>query len=445
MTHGPLHYHPPAALPQARLERWLSPIRRFMRVESAGGIVLLACTAVALVLANSPAAEWFDQVLHMNVELVIGTFRLGGELGHFVINDGLMAVFFFVVGLEIKRELVAGELNELRKALLPVFAAAGGMLIPALIFAALQWGQEGQRGWAVPMATDIAFVVGVLALFGPRVPFSLKILVLSLAIVDDLGAVLIIAFGYTEKLSWVWLLPAAAGLVLTYLLNRLGVRRVGVYFVVGFGVWLAVYKSGVHPTVAGVLLGLMTPSVAWVGDRSFFGAIGELWDRLRGCRPGDEERLANLDLMRFTARESVPPLDRLMLALHPWVAFFIMPVFALANAGVVFGVGDLLEPVALAVAAGLVIGKPIGVLLFCWASMKLGLTKMPEGVTWPLMIGAACLAGIGFTMALFLNHLSFSEVAALEAAGKMGTLVGSLISALIGATVLVVAIRKRTA
>ncbi len=304
-------------LPTRPVERWLTPVRRFLHIESASGVVLLACTFLALVLANSPLAGWFASIWKTKVELNLGDFRLAGDLGHLVINDGLMAIFFFVIGLEIKREIVAGELRELRKALLPVFAAIGGMVVPAGVYLALQGGQSGQRGWATPMATDIAFVVGFLALFGKRVPFSLKILLLTLAIVDDLGAVLVIAFVYTGALAWNWLAVAAAGMALTYGLNRAGVRSVGVYVLVGAVIWLAVYKSGVHPTVAGVLLGLLTPASAWVGNKTFLAVVGGVWERLRGYDPKDEERYADLDQLQFAAREAVSPLHRLETAPAP--------------------------------------------------------------------------------------------------------------------------------
>jgi len=424
-------------LPSRPVERWLTPIRRFLHIESASGVVLLACTVLALVLANSPLAGWFASIWKTKVEINLGEFRLAGDLGHLVINDGLMVIFFFVIGLEIKREIVAGELQEFRKALLPVFAAAGGMVAPAAIYLALQWGQPGQRGWAIPMATDIAFVVGFLALFGKRVPFSLKILLLTLAIVDDLGAVLVIAFVFTGSLAWGWLGVAAAGMALTYALNRAGVRAVGVYLLVGVVIWLAVYKSGIHPTVAGVMLGLLTPATAWVSHKTFFNVVGGLWDRLRGYE-ADEDRYADLDQLRFAAREAVSPLHRLETALHPWVAFVIMPVFALANAGVPLEVSGIRDPVALAVAAGLAVGKPVGIVLFCWLAVRLGLTKLPDGVGWPLLVGGACLAGVGFTMALFINGLAFpvNEFPDRAAAGKIGTLLGSLISAVIGAGVI---------
>jgi NhaA family Na+:H+ antiporter len=432
----------PAGFPVARVERWLAPVARFLRVESAGGIVLLTCTALALVLANSPLAESFAALWKTKVQLTIGTFTLTDTLGHLVINDGLMVIFFFVVGLEIKREFLSGELRDPRNALLPVFGAAGGMIVPAVLYLALQWGQSGQGGWAIPMATDIAFVVGVLALFGPRTPLGLKVLLLSLAIVDDLGSVLVIACVFTDQIVGAWLAAAVGGLVLTHVLNRVGVRRVGIYVVVGVLIWLAVLESGVHPTVAGVLLGFLTPARPWLGRKTFTYVAGELWNRLRGDDSQGDARHVDLEQLEFTAREATGPLHRLETALHPWVAFVIMPLFALANAGVALEGDGLRNPVALAVATGLVIGKPVGIVLFCLASVRLGFARLPDGLSWPLLIGGACLAGIGFTMSLFLNGLVFSEFPAEEVAGKIGTLVGSLISAGLGSIILVLALRR---
>ncbi len=435
----------PSGLPIAPVEQWTAPIRRFLHVESASGIVLLACTVVALALANSPLAAAFASFWHTKVEFALGSFVLKGDLGHLVINDGLMALFFFVVGLEIKRELVTGELRDRRKALLPVLAAVGGMVVPAGVYLLLQWGETGQRGFAIPMATDIAFVVGFLALFGPRVPFGLKIFLLSLAIVDDLGAVVVIALGYSGALATGWLALAAAGLALIVGLNRIGVRSVGVYVCVGAFIWLATLQSGVHPTVAGVFLGLLTPASAWVSGAAVGSTVGLLSDRVRsrGAAVADRAAQEELEQLEFAAREATSPLVRLERALHPWVAFGIMPVFALANAGVALEASALREPVALAVAAGLVVGKPIGILLFSWLSVRLGATRLPDGVNWPMMVGGGCLAGIGFTMALFINGLAFpvAEFPSKEAAGKFGIMVGSLVSVVLGATILAVAFR----
>jgi NhaA family Na+:H+ antiporter len=430
------------ALPVAPIDRLLEPVTRFLHVEAASGIVLLACTAAALALANSPAAAWFAGLWKAPVSLSIGGFTLAGDIGHLVVNDGLMTVFFFVIGLELKREMVYGELRDPRKALLPVFAALGGVVVPALIYLALQWGQPGARGWAIPMATDIAFVVGFLALFGRRVPFGLKIFLLTLAIVDDLVAVLIIALVFTEALAWSWLGVAAALFGAVYALQRAGVRAVAVYVAVGVVIWLAFYKSGVHPTVAGVLLGLLTPAEAWLGRETFTDVLKAAWQRAEATNP--HEARTEVGRARFAAREALSPLQRLEDGLHPWVAYVVMPVFALANAAVVLSLSSLGEPAAIAVASGLVVGKPTGILLMCGLAVWTGVTRLPDNVTWGMLAGGACLAGIGFTMALFINALSFpaADFPVLEAAGKIGTLTGSLLSALAGAVVLTLALRR---
>lgn len=435
--------HAPRLLPERAVERWWAPVQRFLHVEAASGMILLACTVAALILANSPWAEPFAAIWKIPVVVAIGGFRLDDTLGHLIINDGLMTVFFFVVGLEVKREIVAGELADRRKALLPVVGAAGGMVLPAAIYLAFQWGEPGQRGWAIPMATDIAFVVGFLALFGPRIPFGLKIFLLSLAIVDDLGAVLIIALVFTDSLAWNWLSVGVVGFIVTYLLNYIGVRQVGVYVVVGAFIWLAFLQAGVHPTVAGVLLGLLTPASAWV-DESAFRKVLDVVARSDGEVSDPAKQLARLSTLRFAAMEMVSPLHRLEVGLHPVVAFGIMPLFALANAGVPLQPSALTDPVAIAVAAGLAIGKPVGISIFCFLAVRLGVTALPAGVSWRMVVAGACLAGIGFTMALFLNGLAFHEegMATLEAAGKIGTLTGSLISALLGAVLMAWAVSR---
>ncbi len=435
---------PPHPLPVARVDRWLAPVNRFLHIEAASGGVLLACTALALALANSPLAGWFAGLWKTPVSLSLGALTLSGDVGHLVVNDGLMTIFFFVVGLEVKREIVHGELRDPRKALLPVFAALGGVLVPAAIYLALQWGEPGQRGWAIPMATDIAFVVGFLALFGRRVPLGLKILLLSLAIVDDLVAVLIIAFVFTDAISWGWLGMAAGAFAVVYGLNRIGVRAVGVYVLVGVFIWLAFLQSGVHPTVAGVLLGLLTPAQAWIGQQSFAGVLQAAWQR-SGADDADAQTMpVEAGRTRFAAREAVSPLQRLEDGLHPWVAFVVMPLFALANAGVSLSLSSLGEPVAVAVAVALAAGKPLGILALCGLAIRLRVTTLPAGVTWGMLVGGACLAGIGFTMALFLNTLAFPPAvfAASEAAGKIGTLAGSVVSAVLGAAVLVTVLRR---
>jgi len=429
-------------LPTGPVDRWLAPVTRFLHIQAASGVVLLACTAVAIAVANSPLAEAFASLWKTPVTISLGGLALSGDIGHLIVNDGLMTIFFFVVGLEIKREMIHGQLRDPRQALLPVIAALGGVMAPAAIYLYLQWGEAGQHGWAIPMATDIAFVVGLVALFGTRVPIGLKILLLSLAIVDDLIAVLIIAFVFTDAITWNWLGWAGATFVLVHAFHRIGVRTVGVYLVLGVFIWLAFVQAGVHPTVAGVLLGLMTPAHAWLGQQSLADTFEAAWRRLREGAP--VESAATASHAGLAAREAVSPLQRLEEGLHPWVAFVIMPVFALANAGVVLDPMSLGEPVAVAVAAGLAIGKPVGIMLLCVLAVRAGITRLPEGVTWPMLTGGACLAGIGFTMALFLNGLAFPlpDFAAQEAAGKIGTLAGSAVSAVVGTIVLWSAVRR---
>jgi NhaA family Na+:H+ antiporter len=405
--------------------RLVEPFVRFMQVESSGGLVLLASTLAALALANSALSHAFHALWETPAGVQFGSFTLIEPLLHWI-NDGLMTLFFFVVGLEIKRELVVGELADPRKALLPVVAAFGGMVVPAAIYALCLWGRPGSGGWGVPMATDIAFVVGFLTLLGPRIPSGLKIFLLTLAIADDIGSVLVIAVVYSAHFALGPLGLAGAGLVAIVLLRWLGVRSVIVYGVLGVGIWLAFLKSGVHPTVAGVLLGLLTPARPLVGRGIFLDVVSDLYARLRGIQRGTPQ----------PAPEAASPAELVEHALHPWVAFVIIPVFALANAGVHVQAHALATPIALAVTAGLVLGKPIGIVLFSYASVRLGWTRLPEGVDWKTMIGAGCLGGIGFTMSLFIAGLAL-EGALLDEA-KIGILVGSAVSATVGCALLTV-------
>jgi Na+:H+ antiporter, NhaA family len=403
--------------------RLVEPIVRFLRVESSGGLVLLTSTVAALLLANSAHSASFNALWETPAGVTLGDFALIEPLLHWI-NDGLMTLFFFVVGLEIKRELVSGELADPRKALLPVMAAVGGMVVPAAVYALCLRGRPGWGGWGVPMATDIAFVVGFLTLLGPRVPNGLKILLLTLAIADDIGAVLVIAVVYSGQIALGPLALAGAGLGLILLVRWLGVRSVMVYAVLGAGLWLAFLKSGVHPTVAGVLLGLLTPARPLVGRGILLDAVGDLDARLRGIQRGTPE----------ATPEVASPAERLEHAPHPWVAFVIMPVFALANAGVEVEAHALATPVALAVTAGLVLGKPFGIVLFSYASVRMGLTRLPDGIDWKMMLGAGCLGGIGFTMSLFIAGLAL-EGALLDEA-KIGILAGSTVSAALGCLML---------
>ncbi len=429
MADHPQRESQPRILPEQPVDRLIAPIVRFLHVQTASGVVLLVFAAAALILANSAAAPDFHRLWETPIAFTIGGFQLSHTLREWI-NDGLMVIFFFVIGLEVKRELVQGELRDARRAALPIAAAAGGMLVPALIYLALQAGQPGERGWGIPMATDIAFVVGCMALLGPRVPHGLRIMLLSLAIADDIGAIMVIAIGYTEEIHWNALLFGLGGLGMTFVFARLGVRSFLIYTILGVLVWLGFHKSGIHATIAGVILGLMTPARSWLGDRP----LDEIADWVRGLFGGDESGPSAAKVRHYQqiARETVSPLEYLETALHPWVAFLIMPVFAVANAGVAVHLGHLTAPVAVAVALGLLVGKPVGIVLLSWLAVKLGLARLPDRVTWPAMVGGGCLAGIGFTMALFIAGLAFEEQPVLLDNAKIGILTGSVLSAMLG-------------
>ena len=422
-------------LPDEPIRKIVEPVMRFLHVEAASGVLLLACTAVALVLANSAAGDWYAALWKTEVGFSFGDFSMVHSLKHWI-NDGLMVIFFFVVGLEVKRELVHGELNSIRRATLPVAAAVGGMVVPAAVYLALEGGGPAGHGWGIPMATDIAFVVGCLAVLGPRVPKILRVLLLSLAIVDDIGAILVIAVGYTESLDLAMLGLAAGGLALVWLMARLGVRGFTAYVIVGVVVWFGFHESGVHATIAGVLLGLLTPASSYLHENTVSRLLQRARDTLHGGRWKEMGHRSDA-LRTFTGavREVISPLEYLEGTLHPWSSYVIMPVFALANAGVAFTAADFVDPVALAVIAGLVVGKPVGIMLTSFLAVKLATKTLPEGLTWPAMLGGSFLAGIGFTMALFIASLAL-EGELLDAA-KVGVLGASAIAAICGLGLLV--------
>lgn len=425
------------AFPVQPVDRLIQPIARFLHVEAASGLVLLGCSILALVLANSPLADAFLGFWRTPIGFSWNGFELEHSLKHWI-NDGLMVIFFFVIGLEVKRELVMGELGEIRRAALPVAAAIGGMVVPAGIYLAMLAGEDGQRGWGIPMATDIAFVVGCMALLGRRVPAALRMMLLSLAIVDDIGAILVIALGYTETLHLDWLLLGGIGIVVVSVMERVGVRSIGIYSLMGVLIWLGFHESGIHATIAGVILGLMTPAQPYlkrtVGAELLSRASdllhGDAWER-------EKHRAEKIRQYRQVTRETISPLEFLIYVLHPWVAFLIMPIFALANAGVAFEWADLRSQVALAVILGLAVGKPVGIVLMCWLASVARLAPLPAGVTWRHIAGGGFLAGIGFTMALFITGLALEDE--LMRSAKVGVLAGSVVSAVIGMTLLATA------
>ena len=382
----------------------LAAIRQFLKLESSSGILLVLAGALAMVAANTAVAGLYESFLATSFKIQLGSFALDKSLGVWI-NDLLMAIFFLLVGLEIKREVVMGELSDTAKVALPAIAAVGGMVVPAAIYAWVNWGDPvGIRGWAIPSATDIAFALGVLSLFGERVPVGLKIFLMTLAVLDDLGAIIIIALFYTSDLSVQALLLAGLALVGLLVLNRFGVTRIAPYILVGLVLWTCVLKSGVHATLAGVVTAMFIPA-------------------------------------RNPADPAHPPLTRLEHALHPWVAFGILPIFAFANAGVSLeglSFSDLLQPIPLGITLGLVVGKQLGVFTFAWLAVKLGLARLPSGVDFRQVYGAAIICGIGFTMSLFIGMLAFENAAdgQLIVTDQLGVMAGSLISAVLGYVVL---------
>ena len=424
--------------------RILSPFEQFLRRTTAGGIVLIATTIVALALAMILGADAIHRFTEQPVGLAAGgRFRLELSL-HQWVNDGLMAFFFLLVGLELKREILVGELSSLKDAALPVIAGLGGMVLPALIYLAFNAGTPAASGWGIPMATDIAFAVGILVLLAWRVPKNLIIFLTALAIADDLGAVLVIAVFYTADLNLRALGTAAALFAILVLFNRGGVRHPLPYAMAGVLLWLAVHESGVHATLTGILLAMAIPARPAHTPAHFERRVAELQDAFRADRRDDEttddplsnQRMASIaEAMEHSAAAVQSPLQRIEHGLTPWVTFAVIPVFALSNAGI-----DLLQVawrealthhVTLGVIGGLVIGKFVGIGLFSWAAVRCGIARLPSGVRWRHLLGAAWLAGIGFTMSLFISQLAFSAPELAEEA-KLGILLGSALSAVIG-------------
>jgi NhaA family Na+:H+ antiporter len=424
-----------SAFPKEPIDKITNPLKKFLHIESASGIVLIVATIIALILANSNFAEGFHHFWEQNVGFHIGSFSMDLSLHHWI-NDFLMAVFFFVVGLEVKRELIIGELSDMKKAALPIMGAIGGMLIPAALYLLMQYGEPGQHGWGIPMATDIAFVVGCLAVLGKRIPSGLRVFLLSLAIADDIGAILVIAIGYTEDLNVVALVYAAIGVFTFVTFLKVGIRNVAVLLIVGLFVWYQIFESGIHATIAGVIIGLLTPINPWVSKSRLKTAINNSFSFVGGdgWSPAHDEYQSLRD-MEVASRKAISPVVRLENMLHPWVGFVIMPLFALSNAGVTIEIADLTNPVANAVVLGLFVGKPVGITLFSWMSVKIGFAKLPSHVNWGAMVGAGFLGGIGFTMALFIAGLALSGD--LLDSSKIGILTGSLASAIVGVIILI--------
>jgi len=428
----------------APIEILISPFVRFAEMEAAGSILLLVSTATALVWANSPWEASYHAIWNTPAFIGFGRFSLS-ESRHLWVNDGLMSIFFFLVGLEIKREILVGDLSSFKQAAFPLISALGGSLIPALIYMSVNLEQTSQRGWGIPMATDIAFALGILTLLGDRVPLPLKVFVTALAIVDDLLAVLVIAIFYTSQIHFFSLVTAGAGVAVSIAANLLGIRRPMIYALVGVCIWFAVLKSGLHATVAGVILALTIPARTSIDRNRFLVEGSSLLERFAAARSGSNEEHAVITRLEKQCEMFESPLHRIEHRLQPWVSFLVMPLFAFANAGVhLLGKVTLAatHPVALGVALGLLIGKPIGIFAFGWCSVKAKIAVCPANVSWRQIFGAGWLCGIGFTMSLFIATLAFSDGWMLDVA-KIGTLGASVIAGLGGGWLLSLS-RSRT-
>jgi NhaA family Na+:H+ antiporter len=417
--------------------------QQFTRLQASGGLLLIIASILALIWANSPLANYYFELLETHLDITLGNFHLSHELIYWI-NDGLMVIFFFVVGLEIKRELTIGELASPRQAALPISAAIGGMAVPAVIYTIFNFSTEGQPGWGIPMATDIAFMLGVLTLFGNRIPLSLKIFFTALAIVDDLGAVLVIALFYTAEIEWIALAIAGVIFLGLIIMNRMGIRSPMVYGILGVGMWLAFLESGVHPTIAGVLVAFTIPSRSIARVEAFQAQCSTVLsgvdivgpDGIRVSR-GNRNQEAAMTLESMAERIQTPA-QRLERTLLPWVTYVILPIFAFANAGVTLQgdfVNTVTNPIALGIIFGLFVGKPIGIGFFSWLAVKSRIADLPMNVDWPQLISTSFLAGIGFTMALFIASAAFTDPALLSIA-KLSIILTSLLAGLVGSVLL---------
>ncbi len=422
-------------LPHEIADRFTILFGRFLKVEALAGGLLLLAVLLAMALANSPWAIPFKALWEIPIGLNFGSLNFTRSLQHWI-NDGLMTSFFFVISLELKREIVIGELRNVKLAALPFVAALGGMIVPILIYLAFMRGQPGYYGWGTVMATDTAFVIGCLALFGSRIPSALRLFLLSLAIFDDVGAILVVAVGYGEALNWSALGLAVFGFGLILGLAFLGIRSIPVYFLLGCIIWLCVDASGVHATISGVILGVMTPTRIWVNDMRLREILGQVLSYPKGEHwSGDTMDRHHLRQAGRAVTESLSPVERIEMTLHPWVGFAVMPAFALANAGITIDSADFGQSVSLAIVTGLVLGKPLGVFGFSWVAVRIGIAVRAPGLSWSYLAAGACLTGIGFTMSLFIADLSYN--AEMLNAAKLGIFCGSVISATIGLLVLV--------
>lgn len=433
-------------------KRLLQPMRMFFQTQAAGGVLLIVATVLAMIAANSGLKDWYFSLWDYKIAFSIGGIFEIEKSFHYAINDGLMAMFFFVLGLEIKREIIAGELSSIRKAMLPIIAAVGGMVVPASVYLLFNQGSEGAAGWGVPMATDIAFSLGILSMISRHVPISLKVFLVALAVVDDLGAVMVIALFYSSDISMMSIAIGLVLLVVMYLGNVLGIRHWLFYALIGIcGLWLAFLLSGVHATIAGVLAAFVIPAKSTYSTRELVSYLDMVMGDLRNCGEKNKEILSHqqqklVDALKRGIYSYEPPMQKLEHALHPLVIFLVLPLFAFSNAGVYIE-GNIFEtlshPVSLGVICGLFFGKSIGIALFAWFAIKLKWASLPKDVTWPMIIGVAFLGGIGFTMSIFISGLAFYNNMELINESKIGIIAGSLIAGIVGFIILKLTIKPR--
>ncbi len=424
------------------MKKLFDPFQRFVALESSSSIILFLSAFIALFWANSEFSQSYFSTWNTNLTFGIGTWTHSKPLILWI-NDGLMAIFFFVIGLEIKKEIVAGELSSLQKAALPIVAATGGMIVPILIFLLLNHNQPGADGWGIPMATDIAFSLGILQLLGKRVPLSLKIFLTAFAIVDDLGAIAVIAIFYSHQLFWIYLLGAAAILTILIIANMLNVNAKWLFVVGGTGIWYLFLLSGIHPTIAGVIVALTIPVNRRIGLSKYSNKLLEK-AKLLECKKTPKQflnktQLGAIESIEYLNRQVQPMLQRFENRLHGFVAYFVMPIFALSNAGVVFlslsSVSDSDFTLSLNLAESMLIGKIVGISLFSWLAIKTKIAALPKGISFKHIVGVSILGGFGFTMSLFIGSLAYSD-SALLASGKIGILAGSIIAGVLGYLVL---------
>lgn len=424
------------------IEKIMAPVSRFIRLEYTSGIVLLISVVVAIIWANSSYHEFYEHLWHINFSIGFDKFMLSHPL-HIWINDGLMAVFFFVIGLELKREFMEGELSSIQKASLPMTAAFGGMLVPAVIYFIINKDTDAAHGWGIPMATDIAFALALLSMASKHVPVSVKIFLSALAVADDLGAVLVIAFFYTEQINFLPLCLGAGFLIFLMIGNFMGIRSSLFYLILGIGAWIGFLLSGVHATIAGVLVAFTIPAVTKIDEQIYSSNLRKLSYDFEVDIPEKGSLITpkqnkTIQKVKSLSMAAETPLQTIEYALHPWVAFGIMPLFALANAGIVIGndfFTSIANPISIGVAIGLIAGKFTGIMFFSWIMVKFSLSKLPEGASWKHIAGVALLAGIGFTMSLFISGLAFKNPVFIDQA-KYGILIASIIAGIFGTIVL---------